>query len=270
MPPVSASPPTPLSADLIRQHLGERAAGFDLRLIPECPSTNSLLMDSPATELALPVVVAERQTAGRGRRGRSWLAWPGASLTFSLAWRFPPGSAAPAGLSLVAGLALAVALEKLGYADVQLKWPNDVLLEGRKVAGILVELQSGRGRPPAAVIGIGVNVALPPGVSIPDQPAVTSLAEAGAAPPDRHRVLAAILAELQDFLDLYAAAGFGALRGAWMQRNRHAGLPVRILGDGEAVEGVCLGVDDDGALLLGGEGGPRRILSGEVSLRSPA
>jgi BirA family biotin operon repressor/biotin-[acetyl-CoA-carboxylase] ligase len=267
MTPDPAPPAALLSADLIRRHLGERAPSFDLQVVDQCPSTNTVLMAAAPLEGVMPVLVAERQTAGRGRRGRTWLAWPGASLTFSVLWPIPSRTSAPAGLSLVAGLALAVALEKLGYPAPQLKWPNDVLMDGRKVAGILVELQSARGRPSAAVIGVGVNVALPPGVLIPDQPAVTSLAESLGTLPDRNRLLAAILAELQDFLEIYGVAGFGALRGAWGQRNRYAGMPVRILGEGVVTEGTCEGVDEDGALLLRTGGGVRRILSGEVSLR---
>jgi BirA family biotin operon repressor/biotin-[acetyl-CoA-carboxylase] ligase len=167
----------------------------------------------------------------------------------------------------VAGLAVAVALEKLGVAEVRLKWPNDVLIQGRKLAGILVELRPGRGRIPAAVIGIGLNIALPPGVAVPHQGAVAALADALAGEPDRHQVLAAILAELQDLLDLYTLAGFAALRGAWQQRHAHAGALVRILGEGADLTGVCEGVDEDGALLLRTDQGLQRILSGEVSLR---
>lgn len=262
-------PSTPsLSADAIRRHLSDRAGSFDIRVIAECPSTNSALMSAVTPEGGpVPVLVAERQTAGRGRRGRQWLAWPGASLTFSVLWRFPADAPVPAGLSLVAGLALAVAVEKLGVAGVQLKWPNDVLIHGRKLAGILVELQPTRGQGPVAVIGIGVNIALPSDVVIPDQPEVASLADCLAEAPDRNRVLAAILAELQGLLDLYAVAGFAALRGAWEQRHAHAGRPVRILGEGRVLEGICQGVDEDGALLLRTDAGTQRVLTGDVSLR---
>jgi BirA family transcriptional regulator, biotin operon repressor / biotin---[acetyl-CoA-carboxylase] ligase len=265
-------PPTlPLSPDAIRQHLRDRAASFDIQVVAECPSTNSVLMSAaPSEDGRTPVLVAERQTAGRGRRGREWLAWPGASLTFSVLWRFPAGAPVPAGLSLVAGLALAVALEKLGVAGVQLKWPNDVLVGGRKLAGILVELQPGRDQTPAAVIGIGLNIAVPTDAVIPDQPAVASLADCLAPMPDRNRVLAAILAELQDLLDLYAMAGFAALRGAWEQRHAYAGRPVRILGEGQVLEGTCEGVDEDGTLLLRTDAGLQRVLSGDVSLRERA
>lgn len=169
---------------------------------------------------------------------------------------------------MVAGLALAVALEKLGVAGVRLKWPNDVLIEGRKLAGILVELQSGRGRAPAAVIGIGLNMALSAAAEIPGQPGVCSLADCLTEVPDRSQVLAGILVELQDLLGVYGVAGFDALRGAWAQRNAHAGRVVRILGERLELEGICQGVDQDGALLLGTDRGVQRILSGEVSLRA--
>src|SRR5574338_942098 len=106
--PAAMTTPALLDADLIRQHLGSRAAGFDIRVLAECPSTNSALMNAPLSQDGpVPVLVAERQTAGRGHRGREWLAWPGASLTFSVLWRFPAGALAPAGLSLAVGLALA-------------------------------------------------------------------------------------------------------------------------------------------------------------------
>ncbi len=262
------TPCPPLDPARTLAALGHRASAFALRIVDECPSTNSELVDRPpADDGRIHVLAAERQTAGRGRRGRAWQSWPGASLTFSALWRFAPGSPVPAGLSLVAGLALARALERLGIPGIQLKWPNDVLVHGEKLAGILVELLPGRGRTPAAVIGIGVNLQLPPGTRIPDQPGVTDLASHCAAPPARDTLLGLLLAELHDLFELYASAGFAALRGAWQQRNAFADLPVRILGEGSETIGVCCGVDDDGALLIRGAHGLSRILSGEVSLR---
>ena len=175
---------------------------------------------------------------------------------------------APEGLSLVVGLAVARALEDCGVAGVQLKWPNDVLVHGGKMAGILIELVARHGRPAAAVIGIGVNLQLPAGTTIPGQVAVADLRrELGDHAPDRVNLLATILGQLRGLLDTYAIAGFGALRGAWQQRNAFADLPVRISGDAEATAGICIGVDDDGALLLRTDLGVRRILSGDVSLR---
>lgn len=269
---------TPLSAahqalavDAIAAHLGADAQHFDLVVLAECVSTNSVLMDAPpADDGRIHVVATELQTAGRGRRGRHWQSWPGASLTFSALWRFDASAPVPAGLSLVAGLAVARALEQCGVAGVQLKWPNDVLVLGHKLAGILVELLPGRGRAPAAVVGIGLNLCLPQDASIPRHTGVTDLRSHISDVPDRNTLLAAILAEQRRLFETYASAGFGALRGAWQQRNAFADLPVRILGEGTELTGRCAGVDEDGALLLRIDGGLTRVLSGEVSLRTLA
>lgn len=248
--------------------LGGDAAGFSVQILPECDSTNSrLLADPPPDDGRVHVLAADVQTAGRGRRGRVWQSWPGASLTFSALWRFEPGAPVPAGLSLVAGLAVARALEELGVEGVQLKWPNDVLIHGHKLAGILVELLPGRGRTPAAVIGIGINRHLPPDVSIDYPTGVTDLAACLGQPPGPSQLLGLVLVQLHRLLDIYAAAGFGALRGAWQQRNAFADLPVRILGEAEELTGTCLGADEDGALLLQTADGVLRVLSGDVSLR---
>lgn len=258
----------PLTAQSIACHLGNLASLFNLVVLAECASTNSTLVDTPpADDGRIQVVVAERQHAGRGRRGRVWQSWPGDSVTFSTLWRFAPEAPVPAGLSLVAGLAVARTLEGLGAHGVQLKWPNDVLLVGHKVAGILVELLPGRGRSPSAVVGIGLNVRLPSGQSIPDQPQVTDLASHLDTAPDRNMLIARLLGELHTLFDTYAYAGFAALRGAWQQRNAFANLPVRVVGEELEVSGICAGVDEDGALLIRTNGGTRRILSGEVSLR---
>jgi BirA family biotin operon repressor/biotin-[acetyl-CoA-carboxylase] ligase len=248
--------------------LGELATSFSLVLLPECDSTNSrLLADPPPDDGLIHVLATDLQTAGRGRRGRVWQSWPGAGLTFSALWRFAPGAPVPAGLSLVAGLAVARALEELGVEGVQLKWPNDVLIHGKKLAGILVELIPGRGRTPAAVVGIGINLHLPPDAGVEYPTGVTDLAHCLAVPPGSNQLLGRVLAQLYRLFDLYAAAGFTALRGAWQQRNAFADLPVRIVGEAEELTGVCAGVDEDGALLLQTQGGLRRVLSGEVSLR---
>lgn len=253
----------------LRSALGALANDFAIDWVAECDSTNTRLVDAtPADDGRIHVLIADRQTAGRGRRGRQWLSWEAASLTFSVLWRFSPGAPAPAGLSLVVGLALARALEELGVQGVQLKWPNDVLIHGDKLAGILIDLLPSRGRPPAAVIGIGLNLLLPPGAEIPGQTGVTDLARALETPaPARATIFATILGQLHRLLDTYATAGFPALRAAWTQRNAFAELPVRIMGEGDTVHGICAGVDDDGALLLRTEDGLRRILAGDVSLR---
>ena len=266
------TPPTPtplLDVECVNRHLGRLAPDFGLRLVAECASTNSALIDAPPPDDGrIHVLATERQTAGRGRRGRAWQSWPGGSLTFSTLWRFPSGAPVPAGLSLVAGLGVVRALETLGVQGLQLKWPNDVLVNGHKLAGILVELLPGRGRTPAAVVGIGLNLSLPPDVSIPDQDGVTDLASHLGTVPERSVLLARLLAELHVLFETYAVAGFPALRAAWQQRNAFADLPVRVSGEERDLSGICTGVDDDGALLIATPSGLVRVLSGEVSLRA--
>ncbi|MDR3214166.1 MAG: biotin--[acetyl-CoA-carboxylase] ligase [Azoarcus sp.] len=250
--------------------LGPLAPVFDIRWLESCDSTNSALLDAPpAADGKVHVFVATRQNAGRGRRGRQWLSWPGASLTFSVLWRFAPGAPAPAGLSLAVGLALARTLEKLGLPAVALKWPNDVLVHGAKLAGVLVELLPCRNVPSAAVIGIGLNLRLPANANIPAREGgVTDLAREMGEPPSRERLLSAILTELHPMLVTYANAGFGLLKSAWQQRNAFANLPVRVSGEGADIVGICLGADEDGALLVRTSDGVSRVLAGEVSLRA--
>ena len=272
-PAASATPPDPAEAARVAAlaaRLGPLASRFALRWVDTCESTNSeLSAHPPADDGRVHVLIATDQRAGRGRRGRAWQSWAGGSLTFSALWRFPHGAPVPAGLSLVAGLALADALERLGVEGVRLKWPNDVLIDGRKLAGILVELLPGRERTPAAVVGVGLNLQLPTGVVVPDQPEVADLHGAlGDRLPPPEAILAALLDSLFRLFETYASAGFAALRGAWEQRNAFAGRPVCVSGEGEVISGVCAGVDDDGALLVRVEGGLRRIVSGDVSLRA--
>jgi BirA family biotin operon repressor/biotin-[acetyl-CoA-carboxylase] ligase len=261
----------PLSLPAIVDALGAAACRFDIDLLAECGSTNAeLLARAGAAAPSGTVVVAERQTAGRGRMGRDWLAAPGDSLTFSLLWRLAPGTNL-AGLSLAVGVAVARALEKVGVtegnprgtgdtADIRLKWPNDVLKDGRKLAGILIELQSNT----TAVIGIGLNLRLPDAMPA----AMRETSAALDAEIDANKLLAALLVELLPVIDGFAGGGFAALRDEWLARHAWAGKPVRVLASpGAAVEGICAGVAEDGALLLETAAGVQRILSGDVSLR---
>lgn len=249
----------------LSQALGADACRFDADLLPVCDSTNTVLL--ARAETGAPsgtVVIAASQTAGRGRRGRTWISAPDDSLTFSLLWRFAPGTV-PLGLSLAVGVAVTNALAKVGAGGMALKWPNDVLQDGKKLAGILVELVPGQTH--AAVIGIGLNLRLP--ASLPAEVRVT--AAALGLPVDINALLTALLGELRAVLEYFAAAGFAGLRDDWMARHAYQDAPVRLLSDfAPPRAGICRGVDIDGALLLESNGRVERILSGEVSLRRAA
>ena len=215
------------------------------------------------------VLAALHQSAGRGRRGRSWWSTPGDSLTFSLLWRFPSDTPL-SGLSLAVGVALAQALEGLAIPGVALKWPNDVLLgvEQRKLAGVLIELVPGV-RLQAAVIGVGVNLRLPREMPTELQRTATALLETGLPLPSQSILLARLLAALYATLGKFTEAGFALLREEWLIRHAFQGRAVRLLSDfADPLEGRCLGVDVDGALLLETTEGIQRIISGEVSLRA--
>lgn len=248
--------------------LGTSAARFDVDALAEGSSSSDLLLERAARGAGSgTVLVVDRQTAGRGRRGRSWASSPAASLTFSLLWRFDGGVERLAGLSLAVGVAVANALAALGVRGAALKWPNDVLLAGRKLAGVLVELSSER-RGMVAVIGIGMNLLPPPADAALDVPAA-ALADALPALPERHALLAELLLALAPALDRFAADGFPALRDEWQALHAWQDAPVRVLRDGRVeLEGVCRGADADGALLVETARGIERCLSGDLSLRA--
>jgi BirA family biotin operon repressor/biotin-[acetyl-CoA-carboxylase] ligase len=162
------------------------------------------------------------------------------------------------------GVALARAFEALGAQGVALKWPNDLLLRGRKLAGVLIELVPGSPAP-AAIIGVGLNLRLP--ADFPGSVAAAALAEALPVLPPRSELLARLLLELEAALTAYQRVGFAAFRESWTARCAHLDAAVALVGDQGGEEGVCRGVDDDGALLLQTATGVRRVVSGDVSLR---
>jgi BirA family biotin operon repressor/biotin-[acetyl-CoA-carboxylase] ligase len=260
---------SPSTFDLValRSHLGDKACRFDAEALGECDSTNARLM--ARAEAGAPsgtLIVADRQTAGRGRRGRQWHSADGDSLAVSLLWRFPVGSGAPMALSLATGVAVAQALESLGGSSLGLKWPNDVLHAERKLAGILIELVPGAVH--AAVVGIGLNLRRPADLPEALRGSVAALDEVLVTVPSRETVLAALLGQLAETFTIYTRHGFAALRDEWQARHVHKGRSVRLLADDtEDVSGICLGVDLDGALLLDTGCGRQRFIGGEISLR---
>ncbi len=244
--------------------LSRAGAEVDVEVVAETGSTNADLL-ARAPTLARPLLLAAlHQNAGRGRAGRSWLSEAGASLTFSLAWRFDGGVAALTGLPLAVGVAVADALGALDV-PVQLKWPNDIERDGAKLAGTLIETVAVPGAT-WAVIGVGINLLLPEHI---EQRISRPVANAAwLAQMDRDVLMAALLDSLCDSLRLFERAGFGAFRVRWNARHAYQGKPVAII-DGGAVlhQGVAAGVDDNGRLLLEVGGETIAIVAGDVSLR---
>lgn len=257
-----------LDAEQVRRHAGP-AAQVVLEVADVVESTSTRLMrraDEPA--LHRHCLAAEVQTAGRGRRGRTWLAAPGGSLTFSLLWRFNLPAAALSGLSLTVGLALVRALHELGAADIRLKWPNDLVQGYRKVAGILIELQGEVHGPTAAVIGVGVNLRLPVQIREEIDQAVSDLSGSEAA-QSRNRLLGRLLDHLTQALQQFETAGFAPLRDEWQALHAYHDKPVTIiLPGGKQEQGTVRGVADDGTLRVETRHGVQGYGSGEISLRS--
>ncbi|GAA0420594.1 biotin--[acetyl-CoA-carboxylase] ligase [Massilia aurea] len=243
-------------------------AGVAVEVVAQTGSTNADLLARASTLAAPLLLIAEHQSAGRGRAGRSWLSSPEGSLTFSLAWRFDGGPQALLGLPLAVGVALADTLGTLGQ-QVQLKWPNDVLKDGDKLAGILIETQSAPGGGTWCVIGIGLNLLMPDEME-------AQLGRSAAGMPwlarmDRDALMAALLDGLADCLREFTARGFAAFSARWNLRHAWQGETVVLL-DGGVVrhEGRAAGVDDSGRLLLDTDEGRITVMAGDVSLRVKA
>jgi len=248
------------------------ATSLTVEVVDQIDSTSTeLLRRAQRRDIHGVALAAEWQSAGRGRRGRTWTAVAGGSLTFSLGWQFEQGAGFLAGLSLAVGVAVIRSLEAEGFNGIALKWPNDLIHRHLKLGGILVELNGDALGPSTTVIGVGLNIRLPAAIRKDIAHPVTDLATvAGRKGPalDRNRMLGRLLVELAAALDQYAREGFAPFAAEWQHRHAYQGKPVRLLlPDGAAVYGKVAGVDASGALVLAD--GPRRarFLSGEISLR---
>jgi len=232
-------------------------------------TSSELLRNAGASDADLLVCCAEAQSAGRGRRGREWRSPLGGNVYFSLLKRFDSGMGALTGLSLAAGVAVVAALADCGVGEAGLKWPNDVLARGRKLAGILVELGGEFLGPCHAVIGIGINLSLPAAtVASIDQPVIDVAALAGAALPSRNRLAGRLLARSIETLDRFAAHGFAAFADDYARLDLLAGKPLSVHAADGAHAGIGAGVDARGALRVRIGNAVRSFDSAEVSVRA--
>lgn len=208
------------------------------------------------------VVSAGIQTAGRGRRGRLWMSPPG-NLYMSLVLRPKCRTAEAAQLGFVAALGMIGAIGELAPGlIVRAKWPNDLLANGKKVAGILLETEmTGGDQPDFVIIGIGVNLASSP---IDTPYPSTSLAEEGAKAPAPNDMLVRFVGRFAELLDVWRDRGFAPIREAWLLKAVGLGEPIRVRLERDTLDGRFCDLDDDGALILGTPGGQRRIAAGEI------
>lgn len=237
-------------------------------VVPVIASTNQYLMQQIAEGLTPgQSCFAECQTKGRGRRGRQWLSPFGANIYSSLYWRLEGGLSQAMGLSLVVGVTIYDTLKAAGVDDIALKWPNDVLRHGRKLAGILVELEGDTDGECHVVIGIGINFKMPGdlGKQI-DQPWADVVSDSD-APLSRNRLCADLLSALIANLQRYQQQGFTAFATRWCEADRYFNTPVKLIIGNQTIEGVSKGVNGHGALLLETPEGVKPFYGGEISLR---
>jgi len=237
-------------------------SGFDLHF--SIGSTNSEAMSRGAEGCSTYLVMAEHQSQGRGRRGRTWVSPFGHNIYMSLLWTFQGGIGELEGLSLACALAVLRSLRKLSYKGGQVKWPNDVLFNDKKLAGILLEVSGDVSGPCKIVIGIGLNTDMPSeaGKSI-DQPFSDLISVNGEA-IDRNLIASVLVSEMVVIIREFERSGFSSLVGEWMGADVYLGRGIEVRSAHTAQFGLCAGVDDAGRLLLDTTEGRKTISGGEV------
>ncbi|MDD2050820.1 bifunctional biotin--[acetyl-CoA-carboxylase] ligase/biotin operon repressor BirA [Pseudomonas putida] len=229
-------------------------------------STNAQALRAITEGQAAPfLVLAERQTAGRGRRGRQWASPFAENLYYSLVLRIEGGMRQLEGLSLIVGLAVMRTLQSFGVAEAGLKWPNDVLVNNQKIAGILLELVGDPADVCHVVLGIGINVNMQATTEV-DQQWTSVRRETGAA-IDRNLLVARLNHNLQLDLERHRQAGFAAFQHEWEQAHLWQGRAVSLIAGVNKIDGVVLGIDGQGALRLEVDGVEKSFSGGELSLR---
>ena len=252
-----------LDATRIAAGLGERGSGVAVEVVDACPSTSSLLMNDKRSR-GTRLLLTEDQVSGRGRHGRRWLSCVGAGLALSLRRSFSRGPRELAALPLAAGVAAVRALRALGVADAALKWPNDLLVRGAKVGGILIETRT-LGPEVIAVTGIGLNCRSTPALEARLGRRVAALEEFVTPCPSRNEVASRVARELLNAVEAFDAGGLAPFRDEWEAMHAYAGQRLRVrLADGRVVAGVADGLADDGGLRLRTRSGVRAVRSGRV------
>jgi BirA family biotin operon repressor/biotin-[acetyl-CoA-carboxylase] ligase len=241
-----------------------------LEILDDIDSTNAHLMaEGHAGAASGTLCLAERQSAGRGRRGRPWVSPFGSNIYLSLLWRYAAGPAELGGLSLAAGAAVAAVLEEEGVEEIALKWPNDVLWRRRKLAGLLLEVAAETHGPSLVVIGLGLNTRLRGGLADAiEQPWVDLEEILGPGGYSRNRLVVRLADALTAVLEGYARDGPAPFLARWDHFDLYRGEPVEIRLGEQVIRGVQEGITPDGALRLRVDGVIRAFRAGEVSLRA--
>jgi len=238
----------------------------NLAVIPVIDSTNQYLLDRMDQLPSGYACIAEYQQAGRGRRGRKWFSPFGSNLYMSMYWRLDQGPAAAMGLSLVIGIIIAEVIQSLGAPDVRVKWPNDLYLNDRKLAGILVELTGKTGDAAQIVIGAGVNLLMRSEGTAEINQGWINLQEAG-VDIDRNELAAKLINSLREALPIFERDGLAPFVSRWEALDNFINRPVKLLIGDREVHGIARGIDKQGGLLLEQNGVIKSWVGGEISLR---
>jgi len=239
----------------------------NLAIIPVIDSTNQYLLERMNELQSGDACIAEYQQAGRGRRGRQWFSPFGANLYLSMYWRLEQGPAAAMGLSLVIGIVIAETLQQLGAQDVRVKWPNDLYLQDRKLAGILVELTGKTGDAAQIVMGAGINLAMRGADATQINQGWINLQEAGIA-INRNDLAAKLINSLREALPIFERDGLAPFTERWKALDNFFNRPVKLLIGEREIHGIARGIDKQGGLLLEQDGEVKSWVGGEISLRS--
>jgi len=257
--------PAPMQL-LNEEKIAEQLNEGRLEVIPVIDSTNQYLLEKMDSLQSGDACVAEYQQAGRGRRGRQWFSPFGSNLYLSMYWRLDQGPMAAMGLSLVIGIVIAEVLRSLGACDVRVKWPNDLYLNDRKLAGILVELTGKTGDAAQLVIGAGINLAMrTPDAAIVSQGWI-NLQEAGVN-VDRNTLTARLINTMRESLPLFEREGLAPFIQRWSELDNFINRPVKLLIGDKEILGIARGIDQQGGLILEQDGVKKSWVGGEISLR---
>jgi BirA family biotin operon repressor/biotin-[acetyl-CoA-carboxylase] ligase len=237
-----------------------------VNVLPVIDSTNQYLLDRIGELSSGDACVAEYQQAGRGRRGRKWFSPFGSNLYLSMYWKLDQGPAAAMGLSLVIGIVMTEVLQRLGAEDARVKWPNDLYLKDRKLAGILVELTGKTGDAAQLVIGAGINLKMHEPAAETINQGWINLQEAGVN-IDRNELTATLLKELRAALLHFEKEGLAPFISRWRGLDNFLDRPVKLLIGEQEIHGIERGIDQQGALLLEQDGIIKPYIGGEISLR---
>lgn len=251
-----------LDEEVILSHLHQP----NLAVIPVIDSTNQYLLDRMDQLPSGYTCIAEYQQAGRGRRGRKWFSPFGSNLYMSMYWRLEQGPAAAMGLSLVIGIIMAEVIQSLGAPDVRVKWPNDLYLHDRKLAGILVELTGKTGDAAQIVMGAGVNLLMRSEGTAEINQDWINLQEAG-VDIDRNELAAKLINSLREALPIFERDGLAPFVSRWEALDNFINRPVKLLIGDREVYGIARGIDKQGGLLLEQDGVIKSWVGGEISLR---